>query len=51
MASQFITSAEINSFAFNSFISGYHGYLEQWYPPTDRGSLALREGASQPKDK
>ena len=59
MASQPIASSGINSFSFNSFVRGYHAYVEEWEPwvgevlplereptnPEDRRAVAVKRGS------
>ena len=54
MASQPVASAEINCFSFDSFIRGYHAYMDRWDPwigevlplerePEDKCAVAIKK--------
>lgn len=50
MASQPVASSEINSFSFDSFIRGYHVYMEHWEPWIGE-VLPLERDPTNPEDK
>ena len=50
MASQPVASGELNSFSFDSFIRGYHIYMEQWEPWIGE-VLPLERDLTNPEDK
>ena len=50
MASQPVASAEINNFSFDSFVRGYHVYIDQWEPWIGE-ILPLERESTNPEDK
>ena len=50
MASQPIASTEIDNFSFDSFIRGYHAYMERWDPWVGE-VLPLEREPTNPEDK
>ena len=50
MASQPVASAEINCFSFDSFIRGYHAYMDRWDPWIGE-VLPLEREPANPEDK
>ena len=50
MASQPAASAEINSFSSDSFVRGYHVYMDQWEPWIG-DILPLEREPTNPEDK
>ena len=50
MASQPVASAKINCFSFDSFIRGYHAYMDRWDPWIGE-VLPLEREPANPEDK